>query len=98
MLVRHLPSDGILARARAGGHLWGDTEHLLAGVFDSLQVLQWMYVTAHRDPDARPLPRPEPLPRPGETPPAEPSPASRYAALADVPAVSPAELATWLNT
>jgi hypothetical protein len=57
-----------------------------------------MYATAHRNPDARPLPHPGPLPRPGEAPAAEPSPASRYVALADVPAASPAELAAWLNT
>lgn len=57
-----------------------------------------MYATAHRDPDRPPLPHPEPLPRPGEDPAAEPTPASKYAAMADVPAASPAELATWLNT
>lgn len=88
-----------MARARASGALWTDSEHLLAGLFDSLQVLQWMYATAHRDPDKPALPKPEPLPRPGEEPAAEPSPASKYLALADVPAVShPAELRDWLNT
>jgi hypothetical protein len=92
VLVRHLPADGILARARAGGALWSDVEHLLAGVFDSLQVLQWMYATAHRDPDRLPLPHPEPLPRPGEESAPEPAPASKY-----LPAASPEELRDWLN-
>lgn len=78
--------------------MWGDTEHLLAGVFDSLQLLQWMYLCAHRDPDSRAPERPRPLPRPGEEPAADPTPADRYAALADVPAATPAELAAWLNT
>lgn len=71
---------------------------MLAGIFDSLQILQWMYATAHRDPDLPKLPHPQPLPRPGEKPAAEPSLASRYAALADVPAASPAELVAWLNS
>lgn len=87
-----------MARDRAGGALWTTTEHLLAGVFDSLQVLQWMYATAHRDPDLPKLPHPQQLPRPGEEPAAEASPASKYLALADVPAASPAELRAWLNT
>lgn len=77
--------------------MWSDSEHLLAGIFDSLQVLQWMYVSAHCDKDRRP-PFPTPLARPGEEPAAEPSPADKYAALGDVPAATPAELAAWLNT
>lgn len=57
-----------------------------------------MYATAHRDPDLPKLPQPQQLPRPGEKPAAEPDPASKYAALADVPAATPAELAAWLNS
>jgi hypothetical protein len=57
-----------------------------------------MYATAHRDPDRPALPHPEPLPRPGEEPAAEPAPESKYLALADVPAATPAELAAWLNS
>jgi len=71
---------------------------MLAGIFDTLQILQWMYATVHRDPDRPPLPVPEPLPRPGDVPAEAPSPASKYLALADVPAATPAELAAWLNS
>lgn len=56
-----------------------------------------MYASAHRDPDRPQLPHPLALPRPGEEPAPEPTPASKYAALADVPAATPAELAAWLN-
>jgi hypothetical protein len=71
---------------------------LLAGVFDSLQILQWMYATAHRDSDRAALPQPVPLPRPGEDLAAAPDPASKYLALADVPAIDPHDLPAWINS
>lgn len=57
-----------------------------------------MYATAHRDPDLPKLPHPQQLPRPGEEPAAEPTPASKYMALADVPAIDPHDMPAWLNS
>ena len=58
-----------------------------------------MYAIAHHDPTKPEPPYPQQLPRPGDVP-AEapaPAPASKYLALADVPAATPAELAVWLK-
>lgn len=39
MLLRHLPRDSAYVRAWAGDQAaWGDTEHLLAGVIDAVQI------------------------------------------------------------
>lgn len=57
-----------------------------------------MYLCAHRDPDTRAPERPTPLPRPGDEPAPEPTPASKYLALADVPAIDPCDLPAWLNS
>lgn len=68
---------------------------MLAGLFDSLQALQWMYLMAHRDPD-RPAPeQPTPLPRPGDAAEPQDNPASRYD-TSNVPAIAPGELPAWL--
>jgi Family of unknown function (DUF5361) len=41
---------------------WSRTDHLLASVFDSLQVLIWQNANEGRK---SPTPKPRPLPRPG---------------------------------
>jgi len=53
---------------------------------------------AHHDPKKPEPPFPQPLPRPGDVPAEAPPPASKYLALADVPAATAAELAVWLNS
>jgi len=57
-----------------------------------------MYAMAHHDPKKPEPPFPQPLPRPGDVPAEAPPPASKYLALADVPAATAAELAVWLNS
>jgi hypothetical protein len=60
VLVRHLPREAALNRARYGEVVrWGAVEHLLADLRDLLMVANWQ-----RSGDAK-IPRPEPIPRPG---------------------------------
>lgn len=64
MLLRHLPADSATAIALSDDREppWTRVEHLLAGVFDTLQVLAWQNANQGRKSPTR---RPDPLPRPG---------------------------------
>lgn len=59
MLVRQLPADSRLVRAQVGYPIWGDTEHLLAGIFDVLSGANWQRSGGKG-------PRPKPVKRPGD--------------------------------
>lgn len=54
----------------APGEAWSRGEQLLAGVFDAVQHLDWVFRAAWRDKDSHAPQKPEPLARPGleETP------------------------------
>lgn len=65
VLIRQLPRDAATVQAAAGPTArWGDVEHLLAGIFDALNVHNWQYATVHAPKGKKPK-RPKPLPRPG---------------------------------
>lgn len=64
VIVKQCPRDSGLYHAVSGPDAnWGLIEHLLADVFDALQIANWQRIG---DPQ---LPRPKPLPRPGVEPP-----------------------------
>jgi hypothetical protein len=66
VLLAELPSDSATARSLNGGERpWTPLEHLLAGIFDTLQVLAWQNANQGRK---SPTKRPTPLPRPGIEP------------------------------
>lgn len=44
---------------------WSRVEQLLAGIHDELNVLHWLYASAHKDPKKPLAWKPERLPRPG---------------------------------
>jgi hypothetical protein len=44
---------------------WSDTDQLLAGIFDAIQHLDYVFRYAWRDPKSPEPDKPEPLPRPG---------------------------------
>jgi hypothetical protein len=66
VLLAHLPAESATYRAvdpkGAEAASWTRTDHLLASVFDSLQVLIWQNGNQGRK---SPSPKPKPLPRPG---------------------------------
>lgn len=66
MLLAHLPAESATFWAvdpdRAEAASWSRTDHLLASVFDSLQVLIWQNANQGRK---SPTAKPRPLPRPG---------------------------------
>jgi len=64
VLLRHLPPESATAMAVNGDREppWTRLEHLLAGVFDSLQMLAWQNANQGKKSPSR---RPRPLPRPG---------------------------------
>lgn len=65
VLIRQLPREAATVQAVAGADArWGDVEHLLAGIFDVLNVHNWQYAAAHAPKGKKPK-RPKPLPRPG---------------------------------
>lgn len=62
-LVMRLPRDSHLVRAIAGAKAdWGATEHLLASVFDALNVANWQRGSTKGQA------KPAPLRRPGDQP------------------------------
>lgn len=65
VLIRQLPREAATVQAVSGAAArWGDVEHLLAGIFDAVQLHNWQYAAAHAPKGKRP-PRPRPLARPG---------------------------------
>jgi hypothetical protein len=66
VLLAHLPNESATYWAvdpkGAEAASWSRTDHLLASVFDSLQVLIWQNANQGRK---SPTQRPRPLPRPG---------------------------------
>jgi hypothetical protein len=65
VLIRGLPEGSRTWRAHHGiEDYWTRTDQLLAAIYDSLQVIDWHYVTAHSKRGAS-IRRPRPLPRPG---------------------------------
>lgn len=58
VLVEQLPSESRLVRAVNPAAEWGPKEHLLAGIFDVLQLANWQRSGRGS--------RPKPLPRPGK--------------------------------
>jgi hypothetical protein len=66
VLLAHLPPDSATYREidpkGAEAASWSRTDHLLASVFDSLQMLLWQNGNQGKK---SPSPRPRPLPRPG---------------------------------
>lgn len=57
--MRHSPPDSALNRAiDPAAAEWGQAEHLLAGLFDALQVANWQRGSAKRRDFPKPLPRP----------------------------------------
>ncbi|MGH6656634.1 MAG: hypothetical protein ACRDVE_15700 [Actinocrinis sp.] len=66
MLVSRLPMGYRTAAAwgtAADG--WSRPEQLLAGVFDAIQHLDWVFRAAWREPNTTAPDKPKPLPRPG---------------------------------
>lgn len=87
MLVRQLPRTARITRALAPEPAvvdWGVTEHLLAAVFDALNVANWQRVAASTKHPPR---APRPLPRPGD---------KRSAGRIGRTTRSPAEVKAWL--
>lgn len=62
VIIKCSPNDSAIHRAMIGeDHMWGLTEQLLAGIFDSLNIANWQ---RGGDEHAK---KPERLPRPGVT-------------------------------
>ena len=58
-IVRHSPASSALARSiDPEAALWGQSEHLLAAIFDALRVANWQRGEARRSDYPKPLPRP----------------------------------------
>lgn len=69
MLIKHLPPDSATARALNGGApVWGQTEAMLADVYDAIQWTTWVLSAQGAK---RPPPDPTPYPRPGDPKPLE---------------------------
>lgn len=69
VLVKGLPASSRVRAAMAGdenGSRWGDVEHLLAVLVDSVNFLT--QVTAYKGSGRKPTGPPPPLPRPGDEP------------------------------
>lgn len=64
-LVERLPSSALTVQATQPAARWGDTEHLLADVFDAVMGVQWTLaaVNSKRKPK-----QPRPHPRPTDAP------------------------------
>lgn len=76
MLLRHLPRESSYIQAVVGETArWSDTEHLLAGVFDLLQVANYLTGSAHFK--NKPSP-PTPIARPGDKPALRMKPRTSY--------------------
>jgi len=59
VIVERQASSSALARAvDPEGSAWGQLEHLVAGMFDALQVANWQRGRARRSDFPKPLPRP----------------------------------------
>lgn len=68
----NLPVESSLRREMVGPvGQWTQSEHLLAGLVDSMRVQNWMYAAMHRAENTPMPPRPEPLRRPGDPTPEE---------------------------
>ena len=65
VLLRHLPRESSFVQAVGGDAArWSDSEHLLAGVIDVLQVGNYLTTRAHFKGNP---PKPKPIRRPGES-------------------------------
>lgn len=63
VILRQSPRESAYARAKLGEKVaWGETEHLLAAIFDALQIANWQRGNAGKK---APSPKPKPIPRPG---------------------------------
>ncbi len=64
MLIENLPDDSATGRALSGatGAEWTTTDHLLAGIYDTLRVANWQRGGGKGR-------RPKPIPRPGDNEP-----------------------------
>lgn len=64
LLLHHLPRESSYVQAVVGTEArWGDTEHLLATLIDSVQVTNYLTGQAHFK--SKPTP-PKPITRPGD--------------------------------
>jgi len=64
-LIKYLPRDAAVILELEGDRVrWGDSEHLLAAIYDVLQASRWQFATAHASKGRKPK-QPRPYPRPG---------------------------------
>lgn len=67
--LRAYGHESLLVRGMAGDDpslSWSTAEHLLASLVDAQREGNWLFLSAHRDPDAKMPPPPPPILRPGE--------------------------------